>query len=230
MIEDNGLSKGAAAGQVPSNIAQAGEKLLDAAKQSLLLSEKPAFLSKKHTRRGFSLPFAPHTQLTAKEREKLAEVVDNNDRPLLCMLPEEALRQGLAVRTVAVALRERHNRLIVHKRRELALGFMDSWDIYTGFVLVGEARKDAALRLLASVAGLSGLSVTPVSACGGHTRASGLFALFTADLPTGLHPGHAADDMMPVDADELAGLIRDVPELLSPELVKAASMPGLFRP
>ncbi|MDR2488431.1 MAG: hypothetical protein LBD42_02910 [Desulfovibrio sp.] len=155
------------------------------------------------------------------------EIVDSHDRPLLCMPPEEALRQGLSVRMVAVALFSRQGRLIVHKRPDDP-GFTGRWDIEAGFVLAGEAREDAALRLIASCMNLHGLSVTPLSGGDGYGRLSPLFSLFIVRLPSGLYPKYAAQDMMMVDADELTGLIRDVPELLSPELLKAATVPGLF--
>ena len=175
--------------------------------------------------RGFDLA----AQFSESERGQLVEVVDSNDRPLLCMPPEIALRQKLPVRVVAVALRTRWNRLILRKRRDARLGFQGRWDLYAGFVLVGEAREDAALRLLLSDAGLHGLKLSPLPSREAGEEGASFFALFAADMPAGLFPAHPAHEVMTVDADELAGLIRDVPELLSPELVRAAASPGLLR-
>ena len=214
-------------GRVRSRIAQASEKLRDQAKRLLSLPGQPV----PRLRKAKELPtpdFSLAARLSESERSQLVEVVDGNDWPLLCMPPEAALRQKLPVRMVAVALRTRQNRLILHKRADSKLGFAGRWDLYTGFVMVGEAREDAALRLLLSDAGLPGLRVSPLSDGEERGEPFPLLTVFTADLPPGLYPEHPLQDMLTVDADELEGLIRDVPELLSPELTRAAAAPGLF--
>ena len=219
-------SKPESAGRGRSRIAQAGETLRDLARRSLALSDRPVPRLRKRKE-----PPPPAYGLDAElgqaDRERLVEVVDSNGRPLLCMTPQAAMRQKLPVRAVAVALRLRQNRLILRRRQDAGRGASGRWDLYAGFVMVGEAREDAALRLLLSEAGLSGLRVSPLG--GPEKDGNGLFTLFAVDLPAGLYPEHPDQDMMTVDADELAGLIRDVPELLSPELVRAAAVPGLFR-
>lgn len=216
------VPKTGSTGRARSRIAQAGEKLLDLAKRSPSLLEKPA--PRLTMRKDLPPPaFGLEARLSESEREQLVEVMDGEDRPLVCMPPEAALRQKLPVRMVAVALRTRRKRMILRKRRDARLGFPGRWDLYTGFVMVGEAREDAALRLLSSDTGLSGLRVFPLPGHGGRGEWSPLFTLFVADLPTGLYPGHPVQEMMTVDADELAGLIRDVPELFSPELARAAA-------
>ena len=220
------VSKPENASRGRSRIAQAGETLRDLARRSLALSDRPVPRLRKRKE-----PPPPAYGLDAElgqaDRDRLVEVVDGNGRPLLCMTPQAALRQKLSVRAVAVALRLRQNRLILRRRHDAGRGGAGRWDLYAGFVMVGEAREDAALRLLLSEAGLSGLRVSPLP--GPEENGDGLFTLFTVDLPAGLYPEHPVQDMMTVDADELAGLIRDVPELLSPELVRAAAVPGLFR-
>ena len=208
-----------------SRIAQAGETLRDLARRSLALSDRP--VPKFRKRKEPPPPvYGLNAELGQADRERLVEVVDGNGRPLLCMTPQAALRQKLSVRAVAVALRL-GNRVILRRRHDAGRGGAGRWDLYAGFVMVGEAREDAALRLLLSEAGLSGLRVSPLA--GPEESGDGLFTLFAVDLPAGLYPEHPVQDMMTVDADELAGLIRDVPELLSPELVRAAAVPGLFR-
>lgn len=211
-----------------SRIAQAGERLLDLAKRSPALREKPASRLKKYKEPSLPPALGLEAWLSANEREKLVEVVDGEDRPLLCMPPEVALRQKLPVRMVAVVLRTRRKRLILRKRRDARLGFTGRWDLYTGLVMVGEAREDAALRLLLCDTGLSGLRVLPLPGRGGQGGFSPLFSLFAADLPTGLFPAHSVQEMMTADADELTGLIRDVPELFTPELAGAAAGWDLF--
>lgn len=211
-----------------SRIAQAGEQLLDLARRSPALSEKPALRLRKNREAPRPPALGLDARLSESEREQLVEVVDNQDRPLLCMPPENALRQKLPVRVVAVALRTWQNKLVLRKWRDAGAGGTGGWDLYTGFVRVGEAREDAALRLL-SEAGLNGLSVSPVSGPEEREENSRFFTLFTADLPTGLYPSHPVQEIMTVDADELEGLIRDVPEMLSPEVFRAARAPGLLR-
>ena len=215
-------------GRTRSRIAQAGERLLDLAKRSPALREKPASRLKKHKEPLLPPAFGLETRLSESEREQLVEVVDSEDRPLLCMPPETALRQKLPVRMVAVVLRTRRKQLILRKRRDARLGFAGRWDLCTGLVMVGEAREDAALRLLLSDTGLNGLRVLPVPGRGEQGGFSPLFSLFAADLPTGLFPAHSVQEMMTVDADELAGLIRDVPDLFTPELARAAAGWDLF--
>mgnify|MGYP003587584685 CR=1 FL=1 len=222
--EESSKPKSASRGR--SRIAQAGETLRDLARRSLALSDRP--VSRLRKRKEPPPPaYGLDAELGQADRERLVEVVDGNNRPLLCMTPQAALRQKLPVRAVAVALRLRQNRLILRRRQDAGRGVAGRWDLYAGFVMVGEAREDAALRLLLSEAGLSGLRVSSLG--GPEKDGDGLFTLFAVDLPAGLYPEHPVQDMMTVDADELAGLIRDVPELLSPELVRAAAVPGLFR-
>ena len=211
-----------------SRIAQTGKKILDQAKRALPLSEKPVFRPRRHK----SKPPPKHglaATLSESEQAQLVEVVDSEDRPLMCMPPETALRQKLALRIVAVALRTRGDRLILHKRRELRLPSLGKWDLYTGFVRVGEAREDAALRLLLSGARVSGIRLSPLPKGENRIIGSHLLTVFTADLPAGLYPQHPDQELLTVDADELAGLMRDVPELLSPELSYAASIPGILK-
>ena len=219
-------SKAVSAGRGRSRIAQAGETLRDLARRSLALSDRPA--SRPRKRKEPPPPaYGLDAELGRADRERLVEVVDDSGRPLLCMTPQAALRQKLPVRAVAVALRLRQSRLILRRRYDAGPGSAGRWDLYAGLVMVGEAREDAALRLLLTEAGLSGLRVSPLA--GPEENGDGLFTLFAVDLPAGLYPEHPVQDIMTVDADELAGLIRDVPELLSPELVRAAAVPGLFR-
>lgn len=187
------------------------------------------FSNEKHKDCSFPSVFGMEAQFSESERGELVEVVDNNDRPLLCMSPKIALRQRLSIRMVAVALRTRLNRLILRKRHDVRLGYTGRWDMYTGFVLIGEAREDAALRLLLSDAGLSGLRVSLLSDREEPEEYFSRFTLYVTDLPAELYPSQPAHEMMTVDADELAGLIRDVPELLCPALIRAAAAPGLLR-
>ena len=213
--------------RVHSRIAQASKRILDQAKKLPPLPESSTARREKPIGRSQKAPSLV-AGLTEHERALLVEVVDTQDRPLVCLPPKEALRQRLAVRMVAVALRTRQNKLILRKRCDASLGFAGRWDIYTGFVLVGEARKDAALRLLSSDAGLAGATKLFLAESNEPQSAPHPLTLFIVDLPAGLYPNLPAQDMLLVDADELDGLIRDMPELLSPELLRLAAAPGFF--
>lgn len=211
---------------VRSRIAQAGQKIL---------AEAARTLSGERLPRATRLPGRPARRaplpeladgLSESERMTLVEVMDPDDRPLLCMLPETALRQTLRLRVAAVALRTRQNRIVLHKRDDPRLGSPGKWDVYTGFVLVGEAREDAAQRLLRA-AGVSGASLTGTA--DGASCGIGPLTLYVADLPSGLYPVHAPGELLETDADELAGLARATPELLTPELVWAAGGKSLFK-
>jgi len=163
--------------------------------------------------------------LHESERAVLVEVMDDLDQTLLCMLPEDAMRQMLRLRLAAVAARTRHNRLILQRRRDWRLGKAGVWDLYTGFVLAGEAREDAAIRLLEIGAIIAGLAMAHVA---DRTDSHARLALFVTDLPAGVYPAHPAQDLLEVDADELRGLTRDAPELFSDELVWAEKSGVLF--
>jgi len=164
--------------------------------------------------------------LHESERAVLVEVTDDLDQTLLCMLPEDAMRQMLRLRLAAVAAKTRHNRLILQRRRDWRLGRAGVWDLYTGFVMAGEAREDAAIRLLETLAVIGGLAmVHRADRTDSHAR----LALFVADLPTGVYPAHPAQELLEVDADELRGLAQGAPELFSDELVWAEKKGVLFR-
>jgi isopentenyl-diphosphate delta-isomerase len=211
------------AGRDAARIARIGETLRHTAHDSLPAPPKAA-LSTAAQRR-LAAARADPAPVRRDELDTLVEIVDDDDRPLLLMPLDEALLQGLPARMAAAAVFTRQGRLILRKRRDVVPAGAEKWDIYAGPVLAGEAREDAVLRLLASLTGLPGLSATPLDA--GPSR---LLALFSVRLPAGLYPRHAPQDMLMVDADELAGLTRDVPELLSAELRIVAAVPGLFRP
>lgn len=164
--------------------------------------------------------------LNESERALLVEVTDDSDNTLVCMPPEAALGQRLRLRLVAVAPRTRQNKIILHRRGDARLGSAGTWDLYTGFVLAGEAREDAAIRLLETTAVIGGLRMTHIAdRQAGHVH----LALFVTDLPAGVYPARPARELLETDADELRGLVRDAPELFSPELLWAEGTGALFR-
>ena len=160
---------------------------------------------------------------------QILEITDNEDRPLMCMPPDAVLRQRLHRRIVCIALHTGKNTLLLHKRADSMLEHQGAWDLYTGSVLMGEAREDAALRLLQDKTGLEDFSLTFAAARKGSREAPSHVALFTARLPQGMLPLGEEHDILEVDADELAGLVQHTPELFTPALQWAAESGCLFR-
>jgi len=206
-------------------IAKAAQELRDEAARTLAKELPPRQLRPARPVLDSVQPvFA--ADLHESERAVLVEIMDHADQTLLCMLPEDAMRQMLRLRMVAVAARTRHNRLILHRRGDWRLGKAGVWDLYTGFVMAGEAREDVAIRLLETLASIGGLAMAHIADCtGSHAH----LALFVAELPAGVYPAHPDQELLDVDADELRGLVRDAPELFSDELVWAEKSDVLFR-
>ncbi len=231
-----------------SRIGQTGQKIRvqtkDVLSQEVLPKKRPKPAKKMH------MPKAEgNALLSMSERARLIEVTDMHDRPLLCMPPEAALRQGLCRRLALVAVRTRAGRLVLHKDRDPCLGYAGRWDVYADFVMVGEGREDAALRLLNRM-GLSGILPRKLTAAKAEKDRPIHYALFSADLPVGLYPTAlaentdgvfawtneknsarepAAPELLEVDADELEGLVRREAELFTPEVLWAAGTGLLFR-
>lgn len=202
-------------------------------------------------RNGAAVPESAVTPRLGEERKELIEVTDGKDRPIACLPPELVLRQGLFFRMVIVTLRTRGNKVLLHKRAAGPLGFCGCWDGYTGFVRAGESRWDAAIRLLPSVPGMRGFSLSRVQAVAERhepvlaqnrrrkqpRRSPEKFAmahlsLFMADFPAAFSPAQTAEEghtFLEVDKDELHGLIREVPELFTREAAWAAQTGMLFR-
>ena len=208
-----------------SRIARAARELRDKAAQALDKETPPRKVRPSAPVREPVLPSLA-AALHEKDRAVLVEVTDHADQPLLCMLPEDAMRQRLRVRVASVAARTRQNKIILRRRGEARLGNAGTWDVYTGFVMVGESREDAAIRLLETGAGLGGLRVVHRA---DREDTPAHLALFVTDLPAGVYPEHPDQELLEVDADELRGLVQDAPELFSGELVWAEKHGGLFR-
>lgn len=208
-----------------SRIAQALRKIKVQAARSLASEAAPIRLPGKSLPE--ALPLAPLERgLSPEERAGLAEVADHSGGLLLCMPPAEAVKQGLRLRLAGAVPRTRNKTLVLRRRPE-GPG-QGLWDMYTDCVRPGEARFDAAARVLEAGSGLRGLTLTQVAEAENEAALSGSLAVFVADLPPGLYPDLAPEDMLEVDEDELRGLLCRSRELLSPELVWAAAGDWLF--
>ncbi|MDR1359483.1 MAG: NUDIX domain-containing protein [Deltaproteobacteria bacterium] len=156
---------------------------------------------------------------------RILEITDAQDRPLMLMQPDAAMRQKLYRRMVCVALYGK-GRLYVHKSAGQSADEPGRWDFCSGQVLAGEAREDAARRLILARTGLADPALTEILR---RTADSGLPAhlvVFAARLPRGVLPD--SRESMAVDADELEGLVAHSPEMFTPALIWAAGTGRLF--
>lgn len=225
---DGGEESGTREPYVPSSrIRQTAQRILAEAARALAKEPVPRRrAAKKETP---ELPrFDRAEGLGPADRERLVEVVDADGRPLAAMTPKDALKQGLRFRMAAVALRTADNTLLLMRRKEEKTGRYGLWDIGTGAVRVGEAREDAAFRLLAELAGIRGIQPREVARADDAAGFSYDLALFVADLPKGLMPWSMSLEMLTLDRDELEGVLRESPELFSAELAWAAGTGRLF--
>ena len=152
----------------------------------------------------------------------LREVVDEADHPL-CLLPEASiLRQGLRHRVMALLLRDTAGRALL---RPCA----DGWDFSSRELPHAlEAAEDCCRRLLAADWRLDGPAprvLRRVAAC--PETGMAFLTIFTARIPAATArelalPGVLTPEGIPLlDAEELAGLARQEPPLLSPLLLRA---------
>ena len=160
----------------------------------------------------------PYVGLSAVA-DKLVEVLDQQDRPLLLMPKERVLDRHMPHRVALVILRERGGRLwLAHKVRQKPDSLYCLDFSARGQVLAGEARACAAARLLKEALGLPDAqpvqqAVLPSLAFEG----AGQCVLFTA-VQRGGQVASRAEGMF-VDKDELAGLAEHFPGLLHPCLL-----------
>lgn len=208
-------------------ISQAAQRILAEAARTLGKEPAPRRRVGASTMHNAPLPdFAEGLGKT--EREQLVEIIDAADRPLAVMAPKDALRQGLRFRRVAVVLRTPSDTVLLLRRKDERAERFAPWDIGTGFVRVGEAREDAAVRLLAEKAGLSGIRPRLVTVAANEVGFAYDLTLYVAELPKGLLPWREEFEGCAMDRDELEGVLKEAPELFSEELRWAAATGRLF--
>lgn len=161
--------------------------------------------------------------MTRVRGHALVEVTDSRDRPLLLMPGAEVRRRSLAHRVALVILRDRQGRVLV------ARGGTDDisglWRVSAaGQVRAGEAREDAARRLLAAHLGITAVPcVLRTSLDASPATGFRQVSLFTAG-PVAEVPAPAPEriaEVMFLDRDELTGLAEHFPEMLSSDLLWA---------
>ena len=172
--------------------------------------------------------FMEHGRFMVPALFKVMEVTDKTDSPLMCMTPESIHRQKLFYRMVSVGLFSRRRTLLLYKRNESLPGFQGCWDLFSGAVLVGEAREDAALRLTTAKTGIEELALRERARRRPDDIMPVHLTLFTGTYGKGVDRTVAGSGFLEVDKDELDGLIRDIPELLTPSLLWAHSSGNLM--
>ncbi|WP_300156057.1 NUDIX domain-containing protein [Solidesulfovibrio sp.] len=163
---------------------------------------------------------------------EMVDIVDAADRPL-CVLPlAEAHRQGLYHRSVMVLVFDGRGKLYLQKRSARKSLYPGRFDLSaTGHVRAGEARQDAAARELMEELGLRAPSLTCLDAVpAGQDTAYEFVTLFSAGRLAAAprpNPEEVSGGMF-VDAAELAALVRDYRDQLTPAVVRFFERKSLF--
>jgi hypothetical protein len=111
------------------------------------------------------------------------------------------------------------------------LEYQGLWDLFSGPALLGESREDAALRFLARKAGIvTEGPLVPAAVASDYDGSLAHRTLFVFRLVGNMRPFAEKQTFMEVDADELDGLVRDMPELLAPSLLWAVQTGKLCSP
>lgn len=184
--------------------------------------------------------FSTYAQLP--HADDLIEVIDANDLPFLLMPRAEVLAQGLPHRVVLVALRNHEGRILVSQRA----GNTDTmpntvtesvWGLSASArVRAGESRVDAALRVLRTDMGIDNAQLVPGAGKSPAIPAQNPFdllhiTLFIAETALSspiIAESEKSDSIMFLDKDELQGMAKHFPEMLSNGLLWAVTAGALF--
>lgn len=184
--------------------------------------------------------FSTYAQLP--HADNLIEVIDANDLPFLLMPRTEVLAQNLPHRVVLVALRNHEGRILVTQRTSNA-GNMASptpegvWGLSASArVQAGESRVDAALRVLRKDMGIANAQLVPGTGKAPVVPAQSHFdllhiTLFIAEMALSspiIAESEKSDSAMFLDKDELQGMAKHFPEMLSSGLLWAVTAGALF--
>lgn len=174
--------------------------------------------------------------------DDLIEVIDADDLPFLLMPRTEVLAQSLSHRVVLVALRNHEGRILVTHRTG-STGNIASptpegvWGLSASArVRAGESRVDAALRVLRKDVGIANAALVPGAGKAPITPAQNPFdllhvTLFIAETALSspiIAESEKSDSAMFLDKDELQGMAKHFPEMLSDGLLWAVTAGALF--
>lgn len=228
-------AKSTSAERTLPRIRQASQRILTEVGHVLKAEPVPRKRLEAHERQNTPL-FGLELALAEAEREELVEIIDAADCPLALMIPGEALHQKLRFRMIAVAPRMAGGEVFLLRRGDKKSGRPNSradvrpdiWDIATGSVRAGEARDDAAARLLRDLAGIEGVDLRQVAVADASAGFTYNLTLYVADLPRGFTPWSTAGNGAAMDRDELEGVLKALPEMFSKEVIWAAGTGLLF--
>ncbi|MDR2050793.1 MAG: NUDIX domain-containing protein [Deltaproteobacteria bacterium] len=161
------------------------------------------------------------------------EVLDHNGSTLLLMPGKAVLQQKLPHRAVLVLLRDPDKKILIRRYPRSGKSRASLWNV-SAIVLprVGEAREEAALRVLREEFGMDGPALFPAGekrACP-ETRWKHLFLFLSRPAGLSLNPRPPTAGTMLTDENELKEMLLAAPQSLAPELHWAAGIRNLFRP
>jgi len=163
---------------------------------------------------------------------EMVDIVDARDRPLLVLPLAEAHRQGLFHRSVMVLVYDAAGRLYLQKRSPQKSLYPGRFDLSaTGHVRAGEAREEAAARELFEELGLSAPSLAQLDAVPASRETAFEFVTLFSAGRTSEAPKPSPDELaggMFVDEGELAALVRDYRDWLTPAVVHFFEKRTLF--
>lgn len=170
-------------------------------------------------------PFAP-------VEAEIIEILDEAQRPFMLMPRASALAQNLPHQVVLVVLRDRDGHIYIHRRLSGKKSYAGLWNVSAaGLVKAGEALEDAALRELDEELGISGLALMHVATLAPAPKTDwgqiNLFISSPSNVLVKPNPDEISEGIF-VDEDELSGLLRDMPDNISPALKWAAGLENLF--
>lgn len=166
----------------------------------------------------------------------LVEVLDPSRRVVALLPANEAARQKLCHRTVAVLLFDELGRLALRRRPKTPAGKAGRWDVSVrGPALAGESLQDAASRALKAELGIHAERLRLVLELPSQPENNNEFLhVFSLTRPE-VAPSNAQDresGEYSFSPEELDCLLRDFRELVSPRfllLAEAMSLKGLWR-
>lgn len=184
--------------------------------------------------------FSTYAQLP--HADDLIEVIDANDLPFLLMPRAEVLAQSLPHRVVLVALRNHEGRILITHRsgnsgNVASLTPEGVWGLSASArVRAGESRVDAALRVLRKDMGIANAQLVPGAGKAPIIPAQSPFdllhiTLFIAETALSspiIAESEKSDSAMFLDKDELQGMAKHFPEMLSDGLLWAVTDGALF--
>ncbi len=164
--------------------------------------------------------------------DELIEILDENGRSFMLMPRKQAMQQQLPYRVALVVLRNRENKVYIHKRAAHTKSYSGLWSVSaSGAAKAGEAMEDAALRELREELGVNGIQLYQMAeiAASAQTDWSRVFLFLSQPANVIVNPApEEISEGMFVDPDELSAMIRQMPELLTPALKWAYSVCDLF--